>query len=146
MVYQERSQLTHHRIVRRTPAVTGETRIHGWLANIPELETRPRLVEYLRDHKPLRRALFNAANHMENIGLIPDPNIAVEVLSVYWHHVKWRFEVYWKNRLSEDKREDHCLWGELHGTLRNVYRNVLIKCGKAPGSLSFCEYDVQRFY
>lgn len=128
--------------VKRTPAIEDSTRVAGWLTTVPELRSRPALLAYLREHKSLQRAFFNAINNLENVALIPDPRIAIECLVLYWDKTRARFETNWKGRLAEDRGEDNQLWAELHGALRNVYKNMRVKAGKT--AQGFCEHDVVR--
>lgn len=132
------------RPVKRTPEVPEDSaRVTGWLTSIPELLTRPRLLAYLREHKRLRKALFNAVDVLENVALIPSPDVAIAVVGMVWRHEKERFETLWKGRLSEDIGEEHRLYAELCGVLRNVYRNMLLKAGK--DRQEFGPHDVQRY-
>jgi hypothetical protein len=81
----------------------------------------------MNNHPGLRRAILSTIDHLWQISYIPDPPVAVEILDMYYAHVKHRFGTIWRPKLLDCTptiHEGHVLWAECHGLLRNIYYNV----------------------
>lgn len=100
----------------------------AWLANIPELATRGILVAALSTMPDVRKKLFQCANDLESIALIPSRKVAERCLALWWEDERHILHRYWHDKLRTRTRSDH-LFNELYGCVRNVYLNMLVKCG-----------------
>jgi hypothetical protein len=100
-----------------------------WEVNIPELKTRTVLLEAIKTHKIVRRKLFQTAQALESIALIPDRNVAEYCLALYWRERKRDLRERLEDKLREQTGND-ALFNELFGCLRNVYFNMRRKANE----------------
>lgn len=99
-----------------------------WIVNIPELETRPNLLEAMVTRRDLRRKVFQASQDLESIALIPSKHVAIRCLALFWRETKKELYKYCHDKLREQTGTD-TLFNELYGCLRNVYWNMRVKAG-----------------
>lgn len=102
-----------------------------WLANIPELETRPLLCERISWDRKVRHRLFQAANELEIIATIPEPKVAAQCLALRWRQMRLDLDKFWRARLLEETGSNH-LYAELYGCIRNICINMRAKAGNKP--------------
>jgi hypothetical protein len=120
-----------------------------WIVNIPELKTRPVLLEALKTEKDIRRKIFQSAQAMESIALIPNSNLAEYCLAMWWR--EQRREIYnrFQDRLRARTGNDK-LFNEMYGCLRNVYfnarRKANVRCQIGPKTHSKFSNDIVREY
>jgi hypothetical protein len=115
----------------------------GWIANVPELMTRPVLLSALKSHGKLRHRFFQVQSHLESVALIPDRHLAAYCLTLYWRDTRRMLYRYWHDRLREETGTD-VLFNEFFGCLFNVRKNMILKCGIRFES--FSQHDVKREY
>lgn len=115
------------------------------IRTVPELATRPNLIELMNSWPGFRRAVLNTIDRMWNIACIPDAPFAVEMLDLYWKRAVKPRLTSWHNKFdcTPTIHESHVLWAECSGLLRNVYRNVGLSLGRKQG-FKWNEHDVVR--
>lgn len=102
-----------------------------WVVNIPELETRPNLLQSMEHRRDIRRKLFQTSQALESIALIPCKHVAIRCLAMYWRETRNELYKYWHDKLRKQTGSD-VLFNELYGCLRNVYWNMRVKAGEIP--------------
>lgn len=132
-------------VVESELAIRDEARIAQWLVNIPELATRPALLEALKTSHRLRRRVFQTAAAMESIALIPSRHVAGRCLALWWREASHEIYRYWEGRLRNETGSD-TLFNEMYGCLRNVYINIRAKADCPCYPVKRTEHDVMREY
>lgn len=100
---------------------------HPFIDNIPELETRPLLLEYLDDHPNQRRKFFRyVANVISLAGRLVGHNLGSEVLAVYYRRYLQEMEE-WEEILRKEfgRPDGDRIYNQAVGCLKNVYLNAL---------------------
>lgn len=115
----------------------------GWLANVPELATRPMLMLAMKSHGKLRHRFFQVHAHLESIALIPDRHVASHCLTLYWRDTRRLLYRYWHDRLRKETGSD-ALFNEFYGCLYNIRKNMIRKCGF--DYVTYSNHDVKREY
>lgn len=115
----------------------------AWIANVPELSTRPLLMSTLKTHSKLRHRFFQIHSHLESIALIPDRYVASHCLILYWRDTRIMLYKYWHDRLRDETGSD-MLFNEFFGCLYNIRKNMILKCGFTYDGYS--KRDVRREY
>jgi hypothetical protein len=114
---------------------------------IPELLGRDSLADELLRFDTFRKAFLNTVDIFENIALMPNPAYAPLLITLFEQHTKARFKTHWKSSLGRSAHENHVIWAEFVGCLRNLVKNMLIKSGATdPNTVHFSQYDIKRNY
>lgn len=116
-----------------------------WLVNIPELATRATLRSLIQTNRGVRKRLFQTAQALESIALIPARNTAGRCLSLFWREERRSIYRYYHDKLRAETGTDQA-FNELYGCLRNVYRNMMVKCGMWKEYKTCLECEVVRIY
>lgn len=118
----------------------------AWIEMIPELKTRPTLTAALCNRTDIRRKVFQVANSLESIALIPSKHVACQCLALWWRDQKRQIYRDYHDKLRAQTGDD-TLYNELRGTLHNVFINMLLKSGNnLPKSFKGNEWHVCRNY
>jgi len=126
--------------------MSGEKRDRArWVELIPELATRPNLVQAMMEKKRIRARVFNAVEAMESIALIPSRSVVGQCLSLYWRQTKQDLYYHWHDKLRSRTGTDQ-LFNEMFGCIRNVFYDVHLKAGLRPPMRHGGESDVVRQY
>jgi hypothetical protein len=107
-----------------------------WATDIPELGTRPGLVNEALASPRLRRTVLRiVADFMGVATRLAGHDCAAEVLAAMWQRRRQSLHASWNGRLGPT-------YSELHGFARNVWRNSM---HRATGKTQMMgEHDVRR--
>ena len=115
------------------------SQVESWLRSIPELASREKLVNCLRETPTLRRCLFRMHEDLICLpAMIAGHRIAVHILMYIYQHQRRHLTEYWQDRL------DHRVYNQAVGFLKNVHKNAKVRLPKCGSKPRFNEHDIRR--
>jgi hypothetical protein len=116
-----------------------------WIVNIPELGTHQTLLKAMETRRDIRHRVFQTAQALESIALIPSTQVALRCLALWWREAKKEIYQHWHDKLREQYGTD-TMFNEMFGCLRNVYQNMRVKAGAKARPSGLTKGFVERKY